>query len=560
MPPQFGDFNLFGGIYRPAQLIVTDNVCVSPLDYASSGIYLTTKSLEDAKAVVEVRSIISNGEKAVPASKSKDTTPGQETGMKPRNRLARPAPVRATIFTEIKDSAGQTVAKTSTEQDIPSEVSVTVSQSLTITAPHRWQGRQDPYLYTATVRVQRADETVDQVTQSLGLRTVAITQEQGFLLNGKPYAVHGVNRHQDIRNKGWALSPEDEESDARFIKEMGGNAVRNAHYPQSENWHAINDREGVLLWNELPLVNVTRDTRAFWQNSEEALREMVCQLYNHPSAAWWGIFNELGTRPMPPSDEKLAHLQAVVKEIDQNRLVVSASCRMQESFNLVTEQIGFNTYPGWYHPTPPSEMKVNIEKRSAEVGKRIAISEYGAGANIAHHTEGALFQPEPRGAFHPEEYQAFIHEEEWRTMRDNPLLWGTFIWNMFDFACQGRKEGNILALNDKGLVTHDRRVKKDAFFFYKANWNPEPMVHITSRRLVSRLQPVTEVKVYSNCPDVELKVNGKSQGVMKPDSLKIARWPVVNLQPGINTIEATTLANGKALSDSCKWVLVQGAK
>ena len=145
-------------------------------------------------------------------------------------------------------------------------------------------------------------------------------------------------------------------------------------------------------------------------------------------------------------------------------------------------------------------------------------------------------------------------------MRDNPLLWGTFIWNMFDFAKQGRKEGNILALNDKGMVTHDRRVKKDAFFFYKANWNPEPMLHITSRRLVSRLQPITEVKVYSNCPEVELKVNGKSQGVMKPDDLKIARWPAVNLQPGTNTIEATTRSHDKALSDSCKWVLEPAAK
>jgi beta-galactosidase len=539
---------------------VTDNVCVSPLDYASAGIYLTTKSLEDAKAVVEVRSIISNGEKPEPASKSKDTTPGQETGMKPRNRPSRPAPVRATIFTEIQDAAGHTVAKISTEQEIASEVSVTVRQLLDIPTPHRWQGRKDPYLYTATVRVQLADETVDQVTQSFGLRTVAITPEQGFLLNGKPYAVHGVNRHQDIRNKGWAISPEDEENDARFIKEMGANGVRNAHYPQSENWHAINDREGVLLWDELPLVNVTRDTRAFWQNSEEALREMVCQLYNHPSVAWWGIFNELGTRPMPPSDEKLAHLQAVAKEIDPNRLVVAASCHMQQSFNLLTEQMAFNAYPGWYHPSPPSEMKLNIEKRSAEAGKRIAISEYGAGANIAHHTEGAPVQSEPRGAFHPEEYQAFVHEEEWRAMRDNPLLWGTFIWNMFDFAKQGRKEGNILALNDKGMVTRDRRVKKDAFFFYKANWNPEPMLHITSRRLVSRIQPTTEVKVYSNCLEVELKVNGKSQGVVKPDDFRIARWPAVDLQPGMNTIEATTRSKGKSLSDSCKWVLEPAAK
>ena len=557
VPPQFGDFNLDGGIYRPAQLIVTDDVCVSPLDYASSGIYLTTKSLENAKAVVEVRSIISNGEKLEPASKSKNTTPGEETGIKSEKRESRPAPVHVTILTEIKDAAGQTVAKNSTEKEIPSEESVSVTQLLTITAPHCWNGRQDPYLYTATVRVQRGDEIVDQVTQSLGLRTVAITQEQGFLLNGKPYPVHGVSRHQDIRNKGWAISPEDEENDARFMKEMGVTAVRNAHYPQSDNWHAINDREGVLLWNELSLINVTRDTRAFWSNSEECLREMIYQLYNHPSVAWWGLFNELGTRPMPPSDEKLAHLQAVVKEIDPNRIVVAASCRSGQSFNLVTEQMAFNHYPGWYHEFSPSAMKAAIEKRSEEVGKRIAISEYGAGANIAHHTEGALVQPTPRGPFHPEEYQAFVHEQDWADMRDNPHLWGTFIWNMFDFAHQGRKEGNIISLNDKGMVTHDRRFKKDAFFFYKANWNPEPMVYITSRRLVFRTQPVTGVKVYSNCQEVELKVNGHSCGMIKPDGLKIARWSDIKLTPGENTIEAIGKSKDKTFTDSCKWDLGQ---
>ena len=560
VPPQFGDFNLDGGLYRPVHLIVTDKVCISPLDYASSGIYLTTKSLTDTNAVVEVQSIISNGNKPVPASKNEDTTPGAKGADKPERAPEQVIPPAAvTVLTEIKDASGAVVAKDSTAAEISREETMPVTQSLSIPDPHRWNGRKDPYLYTATVSVLQEGKVVDQVSQPLGLRTVEITQEQGFLLNGNPYPVHGVSRHQDVRNKGWAISPEDEETDARFLKEMGVTAVRNAHYPQSENWHAINDRDGVLLWDELPLINVTRDTRPFWHNSEEFLREMVHQLYNHPSIAWWGIFNELGTRPAPPSDkhlfQQLSHLQSVIKEIDPNRIVVAASCQMNKSFNLVTEQMAFNHYPGWYHDNPPSIMADSIAKRSKEVGKRIAISEYGAGANIAHHAEGAPVRPMPRGPFHPEEYQAYVHEQEWAVMRDNPLLWGTFVWNMFDFAHQGRKEGNILALNDKGMVTHDRLVRKDAFFFYKANWNPEPMIHITARRSALRTQPVTEVKVYSNCPEVELTVNGQSSGVAKPDDLHIARWPSVKLKAGENNIQAVAKTKEGALTDSCVWTL-----
>jgi beta-galactosidase len=285
------------------------------------------------------------------------------------------------------------------------------------------------------------------------------------------------------------------------------------------------------------------------------LREMVSQLYNHPSSIWWGLFNELGTRPMPPSDEQLKHLQSVAKELDPQRFVVAASCKYNQSFNLVTEQMAFNHYPAWYHESAPSDMKSFVEKRSKSVNKPIAISEYGAGGNIAHHTEGAPVRPEPRGSFHPEEYQAYVHEGDWAAMKDDPLIWGTFIWNMFDFACRGRKEGNVPSLNDKGLITHDRKIKKDAFYFYKANWNPEPMVYLTSRRATTRKEPITEIKAYSNCPEVELFVNGVSVGKAKPDSFKICRWEKVQLSPGKNSIRVVAPSGKNKLEDSCEWRL-----
>ena len=563
LPPLSGDFNLYGGLYRSAELIVTDEFCVSPLDYASPGIYLTTSFLNDRKATVEVRALISNGnrtkENIATIAKAAAAATNRVAGTPDLSSVRSiQKPTTITVRSEIHDATGRIVAGDSSEQSIPPEETLTVTRILSITPPHLWNGRKDPYLYTVTVSLLQNGEVVDAVSQPLGLRSFAITQEKGFLLNGNSYPVHGVNRHQDVRGKGWAISPQDEENDARLMKEMGVTAVRNAHYPQSENWHRINDREGVLLWDEVSLVNETRSSREFWANSEECLREMVHQLYNHPSIAWWGIFNELGNKTIPPSDIGLARLQSVVREIDPSRLVVAASCRMNRSFNRVTEQIGLNVYPGWYDKKSPSAMAGMIASFSKEVGRRIAVSEYGAGGNISHHSEGDLVQPVHQGAFHPEEWQTFVHEGDWAAMKDDNNLWGTFVWNMFDFACQGRHEGNTPALNDKGLVTHDRQFRKDAFFFYKANWNPEPMVHITSARLTPRKLPATEVKIYSNCDEVGLKVNGKFIGTARPDPLHICRFPSVTLVSGKNTIEATAHAYMADFSDSCTWMLEPG--
>jgi len=564
LPPLSGDFNLDGGLYRDVELIVTDEFCISPLDFASPGVYLTTRSLNPKEAVVEIRSIVSNGNRTktnLLQVKAKAATTNPIAGAPdPKVTDQSGEPTNFTLRSEIKDAAGQIVASDSSDQSVPPEETQAVIRTLSIPTPHLWEGRKDPYLYTVTVSLLHAGQVVDSVTQPLGLRTVAISQEKGFLLNGNPYPVHGVNRHQDVRNKGWAISPQDEENDAQLMKEMGVTAVRNTHYPQSENWHLINDREGVLLWDEVSLVNETRATREFWANSEEYLQEMIHQLYNHPSIAWWGIYNELGNDPMPPSDTGLAELQSAAKEIDPNRLIVAASCHMNRSFNHVPEQIGLNAYPAWYDKKSPSAMGGLIASFSKEVGKRIAVSEYGAGANIAHHMEGNLVQPVHQGAFHPEEWQAFVHEGDWAAMKDNPQLWGTFIWCMFDFACKARHEGNTPALNDKGLVTEDRQFRKDAFFFYKANWNPEPMVHITSARMTPRKLSSTEVKIYSNCNEVELKVNGKIFGAVHPDSIHVCRFPGVTLTPGTNVIEATGKDVKTTISDSCSWMLQPESK
>jgi beta-galactosidase len=528
VPPLSGDFNIDGGLYRPVQLIVTDAVCVTPLDFASPGVYLTTKSLDRENATVEVKSLISNG--------------GDSSA-------------KVTVESEIKDAAGKSVCTLSSEQTIEGNKTEPVPQNLSLANPHLWNGRKDPYLYSVTVRVIRDGKEVDEVVQPLGLRTLAITQEQGFLLNGEPYPIHGVNRHQDYYNKGWALSPADHDEDAQIMLDMGVTAVRLTHYPQSEYFHSLCDRNGLLLWNEVSLVNTIRDTPEFSANAELQLREMILQRYNHPSAAFWGTFNELENQKTPPPDALLQHLKEVIHELDPSRIDVGASDHNSRTYNKIPTAICFNFYPGWYDKGTPDDIAKKIDDRAKEVGKRIGISEYGGGGNPFQHEEGPPQKIDQKGEFHPEEWQSYLHEREWRIMQGNPKLWGTFLWVMFDFPSAGRHEGGHPGLNDKGLVTQDRKVKKDAYFFYKANWNPEPMVYIASRRSTPRKIASTEVTIYSNCAEVELIVNGQSLGKMQPDEVKIARWPEATLQPDQNHIEAVASGPTGKLSDSCDWVL-----
>lgn len=528
VPPLSGDFNVDGGLYRPVHLIVTDPICITPLDFASPGVFLETKSLDKQSATVEVRSLISNGENAS---------------------------AKITVEVEIKDANGQSVGKWDSDQSIEGNTTATVTNMLFLPNPHLWNGRKDPYLYSATVRVLRGGKIADEVSQPLGLRTVAISQAQGFLLNGEPYPIHGVCLHQDYFDKGWALSPADHDRDVRIILDMGVTAIRLAHYPQSEYLHDLCDRNGLLLWNEVSLVNIIRDTPAFRTNAEQQLRELILQRYNHPAVAFWGMFNELENQKTPPPDTLLRHLQEVIHEQDPSRIDVGASDHNNRSYNKIPTGICFNSYPGWYGKGMPDDLAKFIDDRSREVGKRIGVSEYGGGGNPFQHQEGPPQKVAHDGQFHPEEWQDYLHEREWAILRNNPNIWGSFAWVMFDFPSAGRNEGGHPGLNDKGLVTQDRNVKKDVYFFYKANWNLEPMVYIASRRSTPRRLASTEVKVYSNCQQVELIVNGTSLGRMQPDEIKIARWPNVTLKAGTNHIKAVGYFVTGQLDDSCVWEL-----
>ena len=531
VPPLSGDFNMDGGLYRPVELIVTDPVCITPLDFASPGVYEALQALDDQHARVEIKTFLSNGGPAA-------ASPAVETVITAAD---------GTVVTQ----QTQTVAL-APGQTVPNTVVLEIPQ------PHRWNGRKDPYLYSVTVRIHRGGDVVDQVVQPLGLRTVAITPEQGFLLNGQPYPIHGVSRHQDQANEGWALTAADHRRDAGLILDMGVTAVRNAHYPQSGYWHDLADRSGLLMWDEISLVRTINDTPAFTANSELEAREMIRQLYNHPAIAFWGLFNELDNLPTPPPGALLKQLKAVVTSLDPSRLIVAATDHLDKSYNVIPDWTCYNIYPGWYGPNVAPGPAATINQFFREIGRRTALSEYGAGGNPFQHQEGPINWRGGRMAnnpVHPEEYQAAVHEVDYAQIADNPKMWGSFIWTMFDFASGSKHEGGTTGINDKGMVTRDRAVKKDAYYFYQANWAAAPMVHITAQRLTPRTRPVTEIKVYSNLPAVQLTVNGRIFPAVTPDRMHVCRWPQVPLQPGDNQITATGTAAGQTPGDHCTWAL-----
>lgn len=550
IPPLSGDFNINGGLYRPAQLIVTDEICISPLDYASPGVYITSQSVSSSGADVEVRSLIDNGIRTAMSNEP----PVQEA--------------EVVVETLIKDATGKIVATDWLQKKLLPDQCTEITQKLHIDNPILWNGRKNPYLYSVTVNVLRGGKVTDNIVQPLGIRTFRIDEKAGFLLNGQPYPVYGVGRHQDLKDKAWAMTEEDNERDYAIIKELGATAIRFAHYPQSCNMHEIADREGFLVWDEIPLVNETRLDNESKQNVRIMAIEMVKQLFNHPSVAWWGIYNEIENLYTPPSETFLAELRNIMRSLDSScRIIVGASDHGLRPHNLIPEATCFNNYPGWYHGNFPkeegyvgelSQLPQWIENRAREVGMRIAISEYGAGGDPTQHKEGPPVKPKPAhgGAFQPEKWLAYVHEEDWRVMKSNQNLWGTFLWAMFDFASCMRKEGSVPSVNTKGIVSHDRQIKKDPYYMYKANWNPEPMVYIASRRLVERTQPVTDIKVYSNCREVTLKVNGKTIGRMQPDGINVCLFKDVTLKKGKNKIEVTGSAvrGGIRPTDACEWI------
>ncbi len=530
--PLAGDFTIFGGLYRPVTLLSTESVCVSPIFFASPGVYVNLQRITQDAALIEAKVKISSGEKTA---------------------------AEVVVEVEIRDADGRPVAQERQAVKTAPVDTVEATVGLSIKTPRLWNGRGDPYLYRTVVRVICEGQEIDEVNQPLGIREVELSKEKGFLLNGRPYPLHGVNRHQDTATRGWAMTEADHRNDHALIREIGATAVRLAHYPQATAFHDESDRTGLIVWQEIPLVDSVAATPEFLENARLQLREMIWQNRHHPSIALWGLYNELerggaevktaGPTPV------VATLQALAKQLDSSRPTVAASQRQDaKARHRIPDAAAWNIYPGWYTGAP-EDATAWIASYQRQMGAKIGISEYGAGANITQHQEGVPAKPVAGGAFHPEEWQTLYHEKLWAQLRANPDLWGTYVWVMFDFAADARNEGGTPGLNDKGLVTRDRQTRKDAFYFYKANWNPEPMLHLVSKRMTPRREALTEVKAYTNCTSAELRVNGLALGTREPDTLRIVRWENIRLNPGKNHIEIRSLSPEGGLTDGCDWML-----
>ena len=526
LPPLNADFTFWGGTYRDVHLLVTDPVQVSPLDYGSPGVYLTTTSVSSSSANLQVTTVLSNSTVS-----------------------AQTVTVRA-VLTDATTNIVTTLTNVVTLQ--ASSVSNVVA-SAAIATPHLWNGLTDPYLYQTFVEVWNGASAVDVVAQPLGFRYFSVDPTNGFFLNGRHYDLHGVNMHQDWLNCGWALTNAQRDTNFIFLKEIGATFLRLSHYEHNDYTYQLADQNGICVWCEVPIIDYITESPAFYANSLQQLREMIRQRYNHPSVVCWSIYNEITLQAGPTPTNLISQEVQLVSQEDSTRLsTAAANTSISDPSTFYTRVIAFNEYYGWYS-SPLNGIAAWADNVHATYPNRcVGVSEYGAGASIYQHSENPTFPANTATSFHPEEWQNIVHETNWQLMAARPFLWCKLVWNEFDFASDGRNEGDTPGRNDKGLVTYDRQVRKDAFNFYKANWTTNPMVYITGHTFTNRLTNVITAKVYANCDSVELFLNGNSQGVVISTNC-IYTWPVT-LLPGTNTVRAVGTKGSTNVTDSLIWI------
>lgn len=529
--PLVGDFNFYGGIYRDVYLVATDAQQISLTDYASPGVYLVQEKVSREEATVKARVMVSNYAAPTPAKVAVKVFDGQKL-----------------IVSEAK------------EITLTQGVNQPQELALTLRNPHLWNGRKDPFCYRAEVELSVGGQVIDRVEQPLGLRYYTTDADQGFFLNGEHLKLQGICRHQDRPEIGNALRPAHHEEDMAIILEMGTNAMRLAHYPQATYFYDLADRNGLLVWAEIPFIGPGGyeergyvGQASFHENGKEQLKELIRQHYNHPSICMWGLYNELKTIGDNP-ESYITELNALAHAEDPTRPTVAASFLGDDNpLSPLTDLIAWNKYYGWYGGSFADMGRWADGIHAKFPFYKIAISEYGAGASIYHQQE-EVKAGDASGWWHPENWQTAYHIGNWQAIAERPFIWGSFIWNLFDFGAAHRTEGDRPGINDKGLVTFDRKVRKDAFYFYKANWNrEEPFVYIANRRHIHRTQPTTEITIFSNQSEVELFVNGQSLGRQKPDRYATFTWKGVELTSGENQVKALSTAKKNACSDTVTW-------
>ena len=462
--PSFADFTFYGGLYRDVNLIYdVPDVHFSLDDCGSKGVYVTA----EANGTVKVKSIISN----------------YRTGVE--------------VLYEVLDKEGNVVAFAKDKG------------KLKVENPILWNGMKNPYLYTLRATLYEGGQLIDEVKLRFGFRTIAFDNNKGCFLNGEYIKLKGVSRHQDRENIGNALTMEHHLEDLEIIKEMGVNSLRLAHYQQSGDFYDLCDEMGFLVWAEIPVIS--RFKKKAQDNALNQLEELIKQNMHHASIFCWGVQNEITIASENKAVvEAIKELNEYSKMLDPSRVTTCAQfsmCSSKSELNRITDILGYNHYFGWYMKTCSGldEWLAKFREENPEV--KLCLSEYGAEAVLGY------FSDKPVQGDYSEGYQALFHEHYAKTIMDSEWMWGSYVWNMFDFGSAVRNEGGIRGRNNKGLVTFDRKTKKDAFYLYKAYWSDEKFFHLVGERYNLRKIGEQSFRVYSNCDKVVMKVNGKQKTV-----------------------------------------------
>ena len=465
--PQMADFTFYGGIYRDVKLILVPAEHFELTKDGTPGIKVTpTVRLKDREACVMVETWQTGGSEVwldIPTEHHKE-------------------------FRRVEAYSGHSVT------------------NIILKNVHLWDGLDDPYLYTVTAKLTQNGEVLDEISTRFGCREFHIDPEKGFFLNGRSYPLRGVSRHQDRVDLGNALTIKEHEEDMALVKEIGANTLRLAHYQHAQEFYDLCDENGIIVWAEIPYISKHMTNGK--QNALDQLRELVTQCFNHPSVICWGLSNEI-TASGAVTEELLQdhrELNELCHELDSTRPTVMAHAFMLEKESPlipIADLASYNLYFGWYLGELEQNEQFFDEYHALYPDRVIGFSEYGADANTAFHSS------QPEKGDYTEEYQCVYHEHMLKLIEERPYLWATHVWNLFDFAADGRDEGGKKGENQKGLVEFDHKTKKDTFYLYKAAWSKEPFVHITGKRYRDRAEEKTQIKVYSNCESVTLTVDGK---------------------------------------------------
>lgn len=493
--PQAADFTFYGGLYRGVNIISVPETHFDLEYYGGPGMQVTPVPFDCGGAEFDIVSYVKNADE------------------------------NFTVLYSVKDADGNEVASACRPAD-DTRVRIHVPDA------KKWE-IDSPYLYTVTAELQRRNEVFDEISVQAGVRSFSCDPNKGFIINGVETPLRGVSRHQDQLYKGNALTRKDHFEDAKIIKELGANTIRLAHYQHSQDFYDACDELGFVVWAEIPFISVMNNDPAAHQNCISQLKELIIQNYNHPSICFWGISNEIligGISEQLVENHK--ELNALAKELDPTRLTTIAHVSMtpvESPMHHITDVISYNHYFGWYG----GKMEDNGPWLDMFHDKHpdlcVGMSEYGCEGIVTYHG------PNPACKDYSEEYQALYHEHLAKVFDERPWIWSTHVWNMFDFGCAARDEGGVSGRNNKGLVTMDRKTKKDSYYIYKAYWNKEPMVHVCGRRYAQRAGETTEIRVYSNQPTVTLYLNGEKAGELSADKVFVFN---VELKDGQNTVLA----------------------